>query len=92
MARPESPGATSYKIHVVGAARQPWLRDAYHFFLRISWPAALGLIVAVYLAVNLVFAALYLAVGGVAGAARGSLFDAFSFSVQTLGTIGYGAM
>jgi inward rectifier potassium channel len=92
MARPESPGATSYKIHVVGAARQPWLRDAYHFFLRISWPAALGLIVAAYLAVNLAFAGLYLAVGGVAGAARGSLFDAFSFSVQTLGTIGYGAM
>lgn len=92
MASLESSGAASYKIHVVGAARQPWLRDVYHLFLRISWPAALGLIVAAYLAVNLVFATLYLAVGGVAGAARGSLFDAFSFSVQTLGTIGYGAM
>jgi inward rectifier potassium channel len=33
-----------------------------------------------------------MAIGGVAGVAPGSLGDAFFFSVQTIGTIGYGAM
>ena len=37
------------------------------------------------------FAAVYYVVGGVAGS-DGSFFDALSFSVQTLATIGYGAM
>lgn len=82
----------SYKIHVVGAPKQPWLRDLYHYFLRLTWPRALAGLVALYLVVNALFAAAYLTVGGVAGAREGSLFDAFSFSVQTLGTIGYGAM
>lgn len=67
------------------------LRDAYHIFLRLPWPASLGLIAAGFFAANLVFAALYYAVGGVAGA-DGSFFDALSFSIQTLATIGYGAM
>jgi inward rectifier potassium channel len=39
-----------------------------------------------------VFAAIYLAVGGVAGLHNESFFDALVFSVQTLGTIGYGVM
>src|SRR5207245_2467140 len=45
-----------------------------------------------YLFVNSVFAVLYLRVGGVANARPGSFLDAFYFSAQTLGTIGYGAM
>src|SRR5213076_45849 len=67
------------------------LRDAYHIFLRLPWSASLGLIAAGFFAVNLVFAAVYYVVGGVAGS-DGSFFDALSFSVQTLATIGYGAM
>ncbi len=92
MAAPPKPTPPSYKIRVVGAPRAPWFRDLYHLFLRLSWPAALGLIVVFYLAVNAAFALIYLAVGGVANARPASLFDAFAFSVQTLGTIGYGAM
>ena len=84
--------AASYKIQVVGAPKQPWLSDQYHAFLRVSWPRALASIVALYLAVNAVFATAFLLVGGVGGARPHSFFDAFSFSVQTLGTIGYGAM
>jgi inward rectifier potassium channel len=68
------------------------MRDAYHFFLRISWPAALGNIVALYLALNAVFAVAYLVLGGVENAHRHSFWDAFCFSVQTMGTIGYGSM
>ncbi len=84
--------ARSYKIEVVGHRDDGWFRDQYHQFLRFSWPQALGVIVAVYLAINALFATAYLVVGGVEGARGGSFFDAFSFSVQTLGTIGYGAM
>ena len=90
--RAPAPPAQSYQIQIVGHQEDGWFRDQYHRFLRVSWVAALGAIVAIYLAVNALFAAAYLATGGVAGAEAGSFFDAFSFSVQTLGTIGYGAM
>ena len=38
------------------------------------------------------FAFAYLSAGGIAGARSGSLADHFFFSVQTMGTIGYGVM
>jgi inward rectifier potassium channel len=79
------------EIVVVGAPRTT-LRDFYHLFLRARWSIALAAIVGVYLALNMLFALGYLASGGVANARPGSLFDAFCFSVQTMGTIGYGAM
>jgi inward rectifier potassium channel len=80
-------GSTFY---VIGDDRA-LLRDAYHTFLRLPWAASLGLIAVGFFAVNLVFAALYFAIGGIAGT-DGTFFDALSFSVQTLATIGYGAM
>ncbi|HET7501152.1 MAG TPA: ion channel [Kofleriaceae bacterium] len=80
-------GSTFY---VVGDHRA-LLRDAYHIFLRMRWPASLGLIAAGFLAVNLGFAAVYYLIGGIGGS-DGSFFDAMSFSVQTLATIGYGAL
>jgi inward rectifier potassium channel len=43
-------------------------------------------------ALNAVFAGLYVWTGGVSGVEPGSFLDAFFFSVQTMGTIGYGAM
>ena len=50
------------------------------------------MVVGSYFGANAVFAALFFAFGGIANARPGSLRDAFFFSVQTLGTIGYGAM
>jgi len=83
--------AEGYEIRVVGGP--PFdLRDLYHLLLRVPWWAALGFIVVAYLALNAAFALLYLLAGGVAQAAPGSFADAFFFSVQTMGTIGYGAM
>lgn len=80
-----------YEIRVVGGP--PFnLRDLYHALLSVPGWAALGFIVAIYLALNAAFAALYLLTGGIANAAPGSFLDAFFFSVQTMGTIGYGAM
>jgi inward rectifier potassium channel len=89
--RRETYAGEGYEIRVMGGARHG-LRDLYHGLLRVPWWAALTVIVGVYLALNVVFAAIYLEVGGVAHAAPGSFADAFFFSVQTMGTIGYGSM
>lgn len=88
---PRRPTRLSYEIRVVGV-RRTLFGDLYHLFLRISWPAALTGIVLFVLLVNAAFAAVYAVVGGVAHMEPGSFVDAFSFSVQTLATIGYGAM
>lgn len=82
--------AEGYEIHVVGVP-PAGLRDAYHWFLRIPWWAALAVIMGGYLVLNALFAAVYLVAGGIANAS-GSFLDAFFFSVQTMGTIGYGSM
>ncbi len=80
-------GSTFY---VIGDERQI-LRDAYHTFLHLPWSAALGLIAIAFFAFNLVFAVVYVEIGGIQGA-DGSFTDALSFSVQTMATIGYGVM
>src|SRR3954468_7420107 len=80
-------GSTYY---VIGDERQ-LLRDAYHTFLHLPWGAALALIAIAFFAFNLVFATVYLEIGGINGA-DGSFTDALSFSVQTMATIGYGVM
>jgi inward rectifier potassium channel len=77
---------------VVRGAPRTTLRDFYYLFLRVRWSGALAGIVGAYLALNVLFAFAFLATGGVTNARAGSLFDAFCFSVQTMGTVGYGAM
>ncbi len=68
-------------------------RDLYHLFLTISWPRFLTLIALFYIAANVLFALVYLAGGDCIENARpGSFVDTFFFSVQTMATIGYGAM
>jgi inward rectifier potassium channel len=80
-----------YEFHIVGGKR-PGLRDLYHGLLRVPWWAAMGTIVGGYLGLNVLFALLYLVEGGIHNARAGSFADAFFFSVQTMGTIGYGSM
>jgi inward rectifier potassium channel len=84
------PGA-DYEIVVVGDQRSP-LRDFYHSLLQRPWRVTIATITAVFLVANALFALGYLATDGVAHAQRASFADAFFFSVQTMGTIGYGAM
>ena len=81
----------AYTINVIGVPA-PSLRDLYHALLRVPWWAAFAVIVGSYLALNAIFAVLYLWIGGVANARPGSLVDVFFFSVETMGTIGYGTM
>ncbi|MBK8215347.1 MAG: ATP-sensitive inward rectifier potassium channel 10 [Myxococcales bacterium] len=78
-----------YRIEIVGADPTS-LDDLVHVLLTVSWSAFLGVIAVVYVALNALFGLAYLAVGGVEGV-RG-FADAFYFSVQTMGTVGYGAM
>lgn len=75
-----------------GAWHSYW-RDPYHLLLTIPWPGFFLLIVLVYGLLNTLFALAYLAGGdGIAQAQSGSFWDAFFFSVQTLTSIGYGAL
>ncbi|MEA5472780.1 ion channel [Synechococcus sp. CCY9201] len=71
-------------------------REPYLLMLSVSWPLFLGLITTLYLLINLLFAALYrldpAGIGGVSGGGAASFADAFFFSVQTLGSIGYGVL
>lgn len=63
--------------------------------LAVPWPTFIGLVATAYLLLNLIFSCLYWldrhGIGGVAGKTTG-LNDAFFFSVQTLGSIGYGVL
>jgi inward rectifier potassium channel len=76
-------------IVIRGEARRP-LSDLYHSFLIRPWRWVLLTIAGGFLAVNVLFAVAYWAVGGVAGAT--GFEDDFYFSVETAGTIGYGSM
>jgi inward rectifier potassium channel len=67
--------------------------DFYHGVLTASWLGFVARLAALFLVVNLVFAILYVTDrGGISNARPGSFADAFFFSVQTLGTLGYGVM
>lgn len=73
-------------------ARRPGFTDFYHWLMRLPWPALLALIGTAYVTVSLVFACLYMAVGGIANADPHNFLDHFFFSVQTVGTMGSAAM
>ncbi len=76
---------------MVGARRTP-LSDVYHHLLRAPWWLDLLALSGLFLLLNFLFALAYRATGGIAGADPGSIADHFFFSVQTMGTIGYGVM
>jgi inward rectifier potassium channel len=89
---PSKPRVTTETgVSVIGAPRTT-LRDFYYVFLKVRWSAAIAVIVVAYLALNAVFAGAYLVVGGITNARPGSFFDALCFSVETMGTVGYGWM
>jgi inward rectifier potassium channel len=74
----------------VNATKYDW-RDIYHLILTLSWPQFAGVVLGIYVLLNLCFATLYL-LGGrcIAELPAGSFSDAFFFSVETLATVGYG--
>ncbi len=78
------------KVRVLGHST-PLHEDLYHRVLVMRWPWFFACAALLFLGENALFAGLYLLQPGcIAGAEPGSFADAFFFSVQTLGTIGYG--
>jgi inward rectifier potassium channel len=81
-----------FVIHGMGRWYHHW-RDPYHLLLTIPWLGFMGIVSIAYISINALFALAYLAGGDCLDGARpGSFSDAFFFSVQTLGSIGYGAI
>jgi inward rectifier potassium channel len=67
--------------------------DLYHWLIGMPWVWFVPLMGTLFVVLNALFALLYWAHGdAVNGARSGSWEDCFFFSVQTLATIGYGAM
>ncbi len=67
-------------------------RDLYFFFLEGSWTRLLLSFGFLYVLVNLVFTCLFMLEPASVAGGSGSFTDAFSFSVQTLSTVGFGAL
>ena len=83
-------GGLNYRRRGIRAA--PW-SDLYHAVIRASWTVFFVWLIATYAVTNLGFALLYLGCGDCIGAEDpGSFLEAFSFSVQTLSTIGFGGL
>lgn len=82
------------RLNIVGMGTwHSYWRDPYHLMLTLPWSSFLALTVLGYLVANALFALAYLAGGdGIENARPGNFFDAFFFSVQTMASIGYGAM
>lgn len=74
----------------LGIGGSEWA-DVYHLLLRTTWPRFILALTVGWFAVNAGFGLAYWTVGGVENAS-GSYADAFFFSVQTFGTIGYGKL
>ena len=70
--------------------------NVYHFFLSISWKKFFATVISGYLGANVLFALAYMAcgpdsiVGQDVSKFGGEFGRAFFFSVETIGTIGYG--
>jgi len=81
-----------FQIQGINTWHSHW-RDPYHLLLTIPWVGFFILIAVSYVSTNAIFAGLFLLGGDcIANAHPGSFLDRFFFSVQTLASIGYGAM
>lgn len=85
-----SPPTSLFQIEGFNSWRS-FARDPYHLFTFMPWWIFLSAISLIYGLTNILFATAYsLDLNGIANAT--GWIDAFFFSVQTLGSIGYGAM
>src|ERR1700730_15051560 len=92
MPKPVSVRSGQIEFLKVNTERFDW-RDAYQWMLGLSWPQFAAFVAGIYVALNLVFATLYVLGGdSIAGMIPGSFMESFFFSVQTLATVGYGHM
>jgi inward rectifier potassium channel len=91
--RPRRQRIDSTGINGVKIGAPPLIGDLYYTTMEMSWPVFVALVSLAYLLVNLAFGLVYAALPGAIGnATPGSIADGFFFSVETLGTVGYGNM
>ncbi len=82
----------AFELTKLGVDRWDW-RDPYHLLIELNWWQFVTAFVVAELSLNLLFATLYLLVPGcIANLPPGSVLLAFSFSLETLATVGYGVM
>ncbi len=67
-------------------------RDLYYFLIKLSWKSFFGLILFLFLFINIVFASLFYFSPNALNIGTASWWDCFFFSVQTFSTIGYGTL
>ena len=88
-------GNSAYpEIERIGDPHSYW-GDIYHLLLTMPWPTFIGLTSLLYLFVNALFAFAYSLGDGVATVGENEpqyFLELFFFSVQTMASIGYGAM
>ncbi len=78
---------------VIKGAPATLRRDLYFYFMEGSWTRVFAAFAFVFVMGNVFFAGLYtLEPDSINGARADSFADAFFFSVQTMGTIGYGVL
>ncbi len=81
---------TSPTVEIRGRTFAPH-EDLYHTVLTMSWAQFFGALAVGFVGVNALFALLYWVVPGTINGVS-SFEDAFYFSIETLSTIGFGAM
>lgn len=82
----------AFDVHKIGVKALDW-RDPFRVVATLSWPGFFLAVLISELSINTLFAMFYALVPGcIANAAPGSFKDAFFFSLETLATVGYGAM
>jgi inward rectifier potassium channel len=82
------PGLRGVKLGVPSG-----LSDLYYHTMEMRWPSFVGLVTATFIVLNIAFGLIYAALpGSLLNAEPGSIADGFFFSVETLGTVGYGTM
>lgn len=82
------PGLKAVKLGVPSG-----VSDLYYRTMEMRWPSFVGAVTLVFVVLNLLFGLIYAALpGSLLNAEPGSLIDGFFFSVETLGTVGYGNM
>jgi inward rectifier potassium channel len=85
-------GTPAWKSAEIVGWKPDWMHDFYYFLIATSWPILLLCFVGVFLGTNALFGGLFALFGGVESARPHSFVDGFFFSVETMGTIGYGEM
>lgn len=82
-----------FKSSLVKGAPSELKKDFYFFLIEGSWKKFTLTVTFIFFMANVLFAALYmLDASSITGVREGNFFDAFSFSVQTMSTIGFGSM